>query len=224
MAKNTVSASTGIRAYALYSGAAVAGLGIEDLTGEWLAHREEYDAGEVECWVADMTAVWEAARTQSIIDIPDSDVRGQASVEIALPPEMVWDRLTDPEYRRMLINSDRQERTGRAKARLGKGDVYQCYHGDTVVPSVVLEWLPFTRLLTNDLIHVPGFTVYLLVDYTLEPTDSGTKLTMTAARPTGSALARAAFMAIGPTLMKGVEAALHAFKERVEGDAATESP
>jgi hypothetical protein len=33
------------------------------LTDEWTPHREAYDFGEVECWVADMTPVWEAAST-----------------------------------------------------------------------------------------------------------------------------------------------------------------
>ena len=166
-----------------------------------------------------MAPVWAAERNRSVIEIPESEVRGRASVEIALPMEVVWDRLVNPEYRRTLIGSDRQVRTGNRAGLSGKGDVFQCYHGDTVVPSVILEWLPFTRLVTNDLIHVPGATVYLLVDYTLEPTESGTLLTMAAARPTGSALGRAVFPSVAPKLLKGVETALVLFKERLETEA-----
>jgi hypothetical protein len=67
-----------------------------------------------------------------------------------------------------------------------------------VVTSAVLEWLPFSRLLTKDLIHVPGSTIYLLVDYRLEPTNGGTVLTMAAARPTGTKLGRAVFPTVLP--------------------------
>lgn len=216
LAKNSITASTGIRAYALYTDAAVEGLGISSLTGEWRRHREVYDAGEVDCWVADMEPVWEAARHRSVISIPEHEIRGSTSIEIDLPREAVWDRLADPDYRRMLIGSDRQELTDRQIARLGKGDVYLCYHGDTIVTSEILEWLPFTRLLTKDLIHVPGSTVHLLVDYTLASTDAGTVLTMAAARPTGPKLGRAVFPTVLPKLMEGATAALRLFKERVE--------
>ncbi len=219
LAKNSVTATTGIGAYALYTDPAVTALGAEHLVSAWVRHHEEYDTGQVECWVADMAPVWQAARNRSVIQIPESEVKGKDSVEIALPVERVWGFLTDPEYRRMLIGSDRQELARPGTGRLGRGDVYRCYHGDTVVSSLVLEWLPFTRLLTNDLIHVPGSTIYLLVDYTLEPTESGTKLTMAAARPTGSIVARAVFPAVLPKLMAGVAMALVQFKERVEKDA-----
>jgi hypothetical protein len=148
LAKNKVTPTTGVRAYAIYTTSAVEALDIAHLTGEWIPHREVYDTGEVECWVADMTPAWEAARNRSVIEIPESEYRGKASVEIALPVERVWDRLADPEYRRILVGSDRQVRAG--KGRLGRGDVYQCHHGDNVVPSVILEWLPFTRILTRD--------------------------------------------------------------------------
>ena len=218
LAKNTVTATTGVRAYAVFTAPVVEALDVAHLAVEWTPHLEVYDAGEIECFVADMSPVWEAARHRSVIEIPESEYRGRASVEVALPVEHVWDRLSDPEYRSILVGSDRQVREN--KGRLGKGDVYQCYHGDQVMPSVILEWLPFTRILTRDLIHVPGSSVHLLVDYTLVPGETGTVLTMACARPEGSALARASFTAIVPTLMKTVDGALHVFKDRLETEAA----
>ena len=62
LAKNTVTATTGIRAYAVYTDSAVDALGLTHLADEWIPHREVYDSGEVEGWVTDMTPVWEAAR------------------------------------------------------------------------------------------------------------------------------------------------------------------
>jgi uncharacterized protein YndB with AHSA1/START domain len=220
LAKNTVTAATGVRAYALYTAALVEALDIGHLTTDWEPHREEYDAGEVDCWVADMTPVWQTARERSVIEIAETEYKGSRSVELAVPVERVWDRLTDPEFRRILIGSDRQVLDTEVRGRLGQGDVYQCYHGEHVVPSVILEWLPFQRMLTRDLIHVPGETVHLLVDYTLTQTESGTTLTMAAARPEGSAEALASFETVGPAVMTSVEGALGAFKELVEADVA----
>lgn len=79
--------------------------------------------------------------------------------------------------------------------------------------------MPFERLLTRDLIHVPGSTVYLLTEYRLDPTDTGTLFTMSCARPTGPKLGRAVFPTVLPHLMKAVEGAVVAFKETVEADA-----
>jgi uncharacterized protein YndB with AHSA1/START domain len=219
LAKNTVTETTGVKAYAVFTQAVVDAMDASHLTEDWVHHREVYDAGAVECWVADMGPVWERAKDLDTIVIEPSEVKGRVSVDIDLPVERVWDRLTDPEYRRTLIGSDRQVREGKAKGRRGAGDVYQCYHGDTVVPSVIVEWLPFARLLTQDLIHVPGGTVNLLVDYTVESTDTGTLLTMTAARPEGSAVARAGFATVGPTILKAVDTALGAFRDRLESEA-----
>lgn len=72
LAKNSVTATTGVRAYALYTGSAVEALDLADLAGEWISHREVVDTHEVACWVADMTPVWEAARDRSVIEVPES--------------------------------------------------------------------------------------------------------------------------------------------------------
>ena len=75
-------------------------------------------------------------------------------------------------------------------------------------------------MLTKDLIHVPGSTVYLLVDYTLTSTDEGTLLTIAAARPTGPKVGTDVFPSVLPKLMEGAATALGLFKERIEADLA----
>jgi Protein of unknown function (DUF2652) len=219
LAKNRVTESLGIKAYSIYSSAAVEGLGIADLASDWLPHHEVYDTGDIDCWVVDMSPVWEDAKNRSVIDIPESEVRIRGSVEISLPVERVWDRLATAEYRSMLVGSDRQIRTKKSKRRLGVGDVYDCYHGDNVLPSAVLEWVPFTRILTKDEIHVPGSTVGLMVDYTLEAIEGGTRLAMAGSRPTGSVLGRSVFPKVVPQIAEAVGDALIKFKERLESEA-----
>jgi hypothetical protein len=62
LAKNTVTEATGLRAYAVFTEAVVDAMEAGNLTEAWVRHREVYDAGAVECWVADMGPVWEAAK------------------------------------------------------------------------------------------------------------------------------------------------------------------
>lgn len=222
LAKNTVTASTGVRAYAVYTAAAVEALDIGHLTEDWVHHSEAYDAGEVECWVADMTPVWDAAQNRSVVTIDESEYRGKASVDIAAPVELVWDRLTDPDFRRLLVGSERQVREAANSGRVGPGDVYQCYHGDVQLPSTILEWVPFRRMLTkDDNIPIPEATVDILVDYQLEATDVGTRLTMAGARPEGTRAARKVFDAMDEPLKQRLGAALAEFKDQVERAGAT---
>ena len=217
LAKNSVTSTTGVRAYALYTDAVIEALDISHLTADWLSHREVYDGGEVEAWVADMTPVWEEARTHSFLEIDDSEYRGETSVEITAPVELVWDRLADPEFRRLLVGSDRQVREDSGRARVGPGAVYQCYHGDVSLPSTIVEWLPFHRMLTkDDDIHLPGATVDILVDYRLEPIEAGTRLTMAGARPEGLPEAREIFLSMDEPLKARLDGALSEFKRQVE--------
>ena len=218
LTKNTITEATGVRAYALYTAAAVEALAIGNLVGDWVPHREAYDAGEVEGWVADMTPVWQATRERSVVSIDEAEYRGKTSIDIAAPVEQVWDRLADPEYRRLLVGSDRQVRDDVGSGgRVGPGVVYQCYHGDHQLPSTIIEWLPFNRLLTkDDDIQLPGATVDIFVDYRLEPIGAGTRLTMAGARPQGTAEDREVFHSLDGPLKERLGEALTQFKHRVE--------
>lgn len=217
LAKNTVTVTTGVRAYAVYTAAVVEALSIQDLTEDWIPHREVYDSGEVEAWVADMTPVWEQSKNRSHLAIDPSEFRGMTSVDIAAPVEQVWDRLADPDFRRLLVGSDRQVRAAGTRGRVGPGDTYQCFHGEMQLPSTIVEWVPFRRILTkDDDIHLPGATVDILVDYQLEHTEFGTKLTMAGARPEGTPEARKLFHDMDDPLKERLGAALAEFKNQVE--------
>ena len=158
--------------------------------------------------------------------IEESEYRGKSSVDIAAPVEQVWDRLADPNLRRLLVGSDRQVRETNLRSRVGVGDVYQCHHGDVALPSTIVEWVPFRRMLTkDDNIHLPGeVTVDILVDYQLEPTGSGTRLTMAGARPQGTEPARDLFNSMDEPLKERLDAALAEFKLEVEATLAAPTP
>jgi hypothetical protein len=71
-----------------------------------------------------------------------------------------------------LIGSDRMEIANRAEGRIAPGSVYQCYHGDKLVPQTVLEWQPFELMLIQE--RPPDLRdVSVLSEYRLEPIAGG---------------------------------------------------
>ncbi len=188
LTKNTVTSTTGIRAYALYTDEAINALGLHDFARSRRAHSETYeDAGTVTTWIQDLHPVWEEARNRDTLHFEPREVLVEATVDIAAPVEIVWDRLADPRYRSVLIGSDRQEVTGTSGGRTGVGSTFMCYHGDRVVPQLIVEWQPFTRIVTLDLMPFPGRASYVHVGYDLEDLGGRTRLRQFCARPTGPA-------------------------------------
>lgn len=201
--KNHVTEKTGYRAYALYTDAAIKQLGLDEVCAMMTAHEEEYEhLGQVSVWIQDMHPVWNKKRESVRVAIPPEKVILEISAEIAAPPEVVWDYLLQPEHRVVLIGSDRMEVTARKNGRIGAGSVYQCFHGDHVVPQTILEWHPFERIITEDFVgQLPIKNCFVLSEYRLEKTSSGTRLTQ------GAALSRAPWIGqvmlnIGLRMMK----------------------
>ncbi len=176
--KNSVVEDTRISAYCLYTDDARRHLGLEDLEG-LVSHREIVaDFGEVEMWVQDLTPVYERSKAEAKIVLSEDDVICSISVDLPMSPRELWDYLTAPEYRSFLGSSDRQEITDRKGGRTGPGSIYQCYHGKRVLPQIVLEWTPFTRIITEDTWPGPWKATNLSV-IDLTETNTGTRLTST---------------------------------------------
>ena len=185
--KNSVTADTGIHAYLLCTAAAVAALGFDD-PGELMVHHTETvaDLGEASMWIMDMQPIYEAGATDDRIVFEPGEIIGTLQVDSVLPPHVVWDYLSNPEFRKLLVGSERQEVTDLKAGRIGPGSAYQCFHGKGVYPQVVLEWEPFDRMVIEQVLKMPGGSTTMVVDYQLAPNDDGTHLTSTAARLGGT--------------------------------------
>ena len=219
--KNSVTAETGIRAYVLCTEAAATALGIEEATKEMVRHRETVDdLGEVAVWIKDMHPLYEARREADQITFNDQEILSTVETEIAMPPQLVWDYVNQSEFRNVLIGSDRYEVSDRVGGRVGVGSVYQCYHGKTIIPLAVLEWRPFTRVLLRMRLPFPGRPTHVLIDLRLTPTDEGTRLVQTVARPTGTALKRAMARLMVRTGHKRAQKEIDAFRDQVLDDLA----
>ena len=202
--KNSVERATGIRAYCLYTAAAFHELGLEALDGFTLHHETVPDFGEVETWIQDVGRAYATAGARERIELSDDETLFVLEGDLPMSPAAVWEYLSDPEYRNILVGSDRQEITGRAGGRVGVGSSYQCYHGSQVVPHTILEWEPFTRIVTEDAMPRPA---------------SGTGLSVVSIRqtPSGSHIERAlGRMRVGPVMRVIAKLGFMKVAERVQ--------
>jgi len=218
--KNHVIEQTGIRAYCLYTDAAVQQLGLGELLSGFTEHSETYEhLGEVKVWVQDMHPVWEHERNTHTIEIAPGQVALRLVTEIALPPEVVWDYMSRPEFLQTLYAAAQPVTVKGPTGRVGSGHVYQCYHGDHLLPITIMEWRPLQRLLTHGLMPIPIPNTYALVDCSLEPTAAGTRLTQVFTKATsGPWLGRQMISLMLPLMSKTAQRDLDKFKQQVEDD------
>ncbi len=174
--KNRVVEATGIRAYTLYSEAAIRALGLDGFAGNLISHRESYEhLGEVALWVQDMHPVWHAKQDEKLITIPPEQAVLVVSTEINLDPHQVWDYLIQPKFQSMITGADRQVIEHRHNGRVVPDSVYVCYHGKQTLRRTILQWRPFEEFISDDLTPLPKTVVP--ARYQLTPTETGTRLT-----------------------------------------------
>lgn len=216
--KNNVTEATGFRAYALYTDAAIRMLDVGGLVESMALHHEAYEhLGEVKVWVQDMHSVWEKKRSTTAITFPSDRIWTRFEVDIHMPRERVWDYLIQPEFRNTLIGADRMEIANRSNGRVAPGSIYQCYHGDKLVPQTILEWQPFESMIVRELSPLLP-EVSAINEYRLDPVEGGTRLTKASSRPTGPLLGRLLLRLLAPVFIPIVKRAFETFKHQIESD------
>ena len=219
--KNRVAEATGLRAYALFTDAAVTALGIEDIRSTLVAHTERYEhLGEVSVWVQDMHPVWLEKKEALDIHVPPGDILFVVETEIALPQELVWDYLASVDFRKTLMGSDSQVIDKRKAGRVSIGSAYICYHGEKINIQTIVLWKPFDHMITHDLVAaIPFPNTSVVVDYRLEKTEAGTRFLHGYGKAVaGSGLAKLLVRIVMPTMKKGAQQRIDAFRDAVEQD------
>jgi len=216
--KNHVTENSGFQAYALYTEAAIEHLNAEDLMDSMTPHHESYEhLGQVKVWLQDLHPLWESRKHEMVIEIPADVVDMESSMDVDVPPERLWDYMIQTEFRNVLIGSDRMVITNRSQGRIAAGSVYQCYHGDKLVPQTILAWQPFERIVVKQPFPIaPSNT--MLGEFRLESREGGTRLTLKLGEISGPLQARLLFKLIRPFLRKTFLRRLDAFKLLVEDD------
>jgi hypothetical protein len=190
--KNSVTAETGFRAYLLLTESAENALGLDPGAEGMVAHREAVpDFDEILVTIKDMQPVYEATKQVRRTFYGPEDVLMTLATDIPMPIEHVWNYANQSEFRNIIIGSDSYEVIDRKNGRVGAGSTYQCYHGKMIVKQLVMEWLPFERVVLQQLIPIPGkISTRSIIDLQFVPTDDGTRFTETATKPTGPLLQR----------------------------------
>ena len=219
MTKNEVKERTGIGAYTLYSDAAITELKLPGFSDGLTDHVQEYDdVGELAAWVQDMHPVWESKQDAARATIAQEDVVFRHESEFSVPPEVLWDYLSRPEYRSMIIRVDSQDVRNRQGGRVGTGTVFECFHGNRKpTTQTVLEWHPFDLIVSQDTTPFPGTTVISQTELARMP-DGSTALTQTISKARGPLAWRTLTNGFKFLLPKYFNQGAAAVKEQIEKD------
>ena len=188
LTKNSITEVTGLRGYGVYTEAAVEALGIGDLCGRMVQHKESYEhLGDVSLYVQDMQTVWEREKTTARVVVDPDDALLTIEEDFPVGQPLLWDYLTKPEYRAAISGSKSAEVTGRTDGRIGVGTAYYCAHGRFIAPQTVVDWQPFEQYTTQ----MPGTAgVSSRCTIRLSRTKKGTRAQVLFGRSRGSLVPR----------------------------------
>jgi len=184
LAKNHIRDETGFKAYAAFTQSVMDELGLADFQNSLTPHRETFaDVGEVQMYVHDMHKVWERLKDMVRIEVRPEEANVKLEYEFPVPPSILWEYLTKPEYRAILLAASKLEIHNRSHGRTAAESAYYCYHGDMETRQLILDWSPFEGFTTDD---TNPFGTTTTITYKLEPTPNGTRLINLWGKPRGA--------------------------------------
>jgi predicted aspartyl protease len=219
LAKNRIKDETGFKAYAAFTQSVLDALGLADFQNSLTPHRETFaDVGEVQMYVHDMHQVWERLKDTVRIEVRPEAAMVVIKAEFPVPPSILWEYLTKPEYRIIMLGASKLELRNQSQGRTGVDSVFYCYHGNMETPQLILDWSPFEQFTTDDS-NPWGLTTRITCK--LEPTQAGTCLIMLMGKPRGTRLRVMIFSSIAklvfvPQMGKAAEQ----LRQRIQQDLA----
>jgi hypothetical protein len=189
LVKNSITASTGIKAYAAFTQAAVDAIDIREETDQMqmLQEPDEYH-GAVTLNIEDLHEVWEEQRELNRIIVQPEEALVVVDEEFSIEPVLVWDYLTTPEHRAILLEADSVSVDSTQDGRISSGSVYVCAHGEEVIRQAIVDWHPFEYFTFQMDGMIPGTSNQTTVH--LIPTDSGTCVKVAVSHASGPEGAR----------------------------------
>ena len=183
LAKNHIKEETGCKAYAAFTQSVMDVLGLTDFQNSLISHRETFaDVGEVQMYVYDMHSVWERLKDRVRIEVRPEEALFVIKAEFPVPPSILWEYVTKPEYRTILIGANKLELRNQSRGRTGVDTVFYCYHGNMETSQLILDWSPFEQLTTDD---TSPWGITTRITCKLEPTQTGTRLIDLMGKPRG---------------------------------------
>lgn len=184
--KNRVAAATGIGAYALYTDACLAAMGVDDPSASGMVRHEEAfdDVGEIGGWVVDLQAAWATELERSRVVVEASDALATYEATLDAPQALVWEYLTSPALRPMWqLGVEAVTSASGPRGRRGIGTVNHCMHGKDVIIEEVVDWEPHDHVTYRSLLPVPGAPKLLNTFQLSDLGDGRTRLEFRLARP-----------------------------------------
>jgi uncharacterized protein YndB with AHSA1/START domain len=173
--KNNIKEATGCQAYAFFSDAAATRLPLDQMAGSMMRHSEEYEhVGKVSGYVHDLHVMFDRERDRRRMFPPPEDTWFENSIDIAAPPALVWDFLTEPDRRHAWMGVDRIVIEKRQEGRVGVGSGMHCEHGTTTSLFNVIDWRPFEYVVFD---NSPLDGLWLHNSMKLTPIGTGTRVT-----------------------------------------------
>lgn len=219
LAKNTIKEKTGFKAYAAFTLPVMETLGLEDFQNSLTSHRETFaDVGEVQMVVHDLHNVWERLKDTVRIEVRPEQAMFMMKAEFPIPPSILWDYVTKPEYRLILLGASKLDLRNQAQGRTGVDSAFYCYHGRMETRQLILDWRPFEQFTTED---ANPFGTTSTITYKFEPTQDGTRLMTLFGKPRGARLRVMLFkllakLVFAPQAAKSVEP----LRQRIQQDLA----
>jgi uncharacterized protein YndB with AHSA1/START domain len=218
--KNHVEELLGLAAYALYTEACVAAMGLADPGAAGLReHAEAFEGvGEVRGWVRDLEGAWAAEEGSTRIVVRADEAFRVWQASFAAPPAVAWDWVTSPARRPQWQHGVTRVAETSATGRRGAGTVNHCMHGKDAIIEEILDWHPFEHLTLRSQLPDPGIPKVTMT-YLFQPEDEGTRVAILGLR-SRSAKDRAIIESIMPMLDESLEHGLAALRPLMEADMA----
>jgi len=220
LAKNHIKEETGCKAYAAFTQAVMDTLGLADFQNSLTPHRETFaDVGEVQMYVLDMHTVWERLKDRVRIEVRPEEALMLIKKEFPFPPSILWDYLTRPDLRTIVLGASKVEMRNQKQGRTTIDSAYYCYHGNMESQQLILDWSPFEQFSTDD--SNASFGVTTRITYKLEPTPDGTRAISLFGQPRGPWLRVAFFTLLARFVFApSVDKSMDQLRQRIEQDLA----
>jgi hypothetical protein len=220
--KNHVESATGFEAYAMYTDACLAAMGIADpAAAGFKEHVESFEGvGEVRAGIRDLQAAWTAEIERARIVVGPNDAAKTYAIEYDAPQALVWDWITSPARRiQWQYGATGIEQVEGTTGRRGAGTVNHCIHGKDTIVEEVIDWRPVDYVTVRTQLPAPGVPKLLNSFVLIDLGDERTRVEMRLARPK-SARDRALAEQLLPMLDVSIESGLAALRPLIETAAA----
>jgi len=220
LAKNHIKEETGCKAYAAFTQSVMDTLELVDFQNSLIPYCETFaDVGEVQMYVHDMHKVWERLKDRVRIEVRPEEAMAVLKAEFPVPPSILWEYLTKPEYRVILLAASKLEIRDQSQGRTGVDAAYYCYHGNMESRQLILDWHPFEQFTTDDSNASWGVTTRITCK--LEPTQDGARLIECMGKPRGKGLRLLIFLMMAKFVFAPqVAKSMAVLRQRIQQDLA----